>query len=202
MERRWGASALPSTFSGPPSGKREAASVRLKPVSRRPQYYDDVSARGAWMRAAGHRKEIPMLQLSLRPGEYLTIHGDIVVQLAQLSGSRAFLRVEADRSIPIVRGKVLERSGLPGRSAWHLFPAAAPGKAGMPSTTGVRSGSGPSAQWNSSWSGWRPGTAGRKPRRCGHSWSTCFQLYGRRSCPAKCRPCSAAKQPRTYKEPP
>ena len=50
-----------------------------------------------------------MLQLSLRPGEYLTIHGDIVVQLAQLSGSRAFLRVEADRSIPIVRGKVLER---------------------------------------------------------------------------------------------
>ena len=111
MERRWGASALPSTFSGPPSGKREAASVRLKPVSRRPQYYDDVSARGAWMRAAGHRS--PMLQLSLRPGEYLTIHGDIVVQLAQLSGSRAFLRVEADRSIPIVRGKVLERSGAP-----------------------------------------------------------------------------------------
>ena len=83
--------------------------------------------------------------------------------------------------------------------SWHLFPAAAPGKAGMPSTTGVRSGSGPSAQWNSSWSGWRPGTAGRKPRRCGHSWSTCFQLYGRRSCPAKYRPCSAAKQPRTYK---
>ena len=30
-----------------------------------------------------------MLQLSLRPGEYLTIHGDIVVQLAQLSGSHA-----------------------------------------------------------------------------------------------------------------
>ena len=54
-----------------------------------------------------------MLQLSLRPGEYLTIHGDIVVQLAQLSGRRAFLRVEADRSIPIVRGKVLERSGAP-----------------------------------------------------------------------------------------
>ncbi len=54
-----------------------------------------------------------MLQLSLRPGEYLTIHGDIVVQLAQLSGNRAFLRVEANRSIPIVRGKVLERSGAP-----------------------------------------------------------------------------------------
>ena len=38
--------------------KREAASVRLKPVSRRPQYYDDVFARGAWMRATG-LKEIP-----------------------------------------------------------------------------------------------------------------------------------------------
>ena len=201
MERRWGASALPSTFSGPPSGKREAASVRLKPVSRRPQYYDDVlhAAHGCAPLATGRRS--PCFS-SLRPGEYLTIHGDIVVQLAQLSGSRAFLRVEADRSIPIVRGKVLERSGAPRPECLASLPAAAPGKAGMPSTTGVRSGSGPSVQWNSSWSGWRPGTAGRKPRRCGHSWSTCFQLYGRRSCPAKYRPCSAAKQPRTYKEPP
>ncbi len=63
-----------------------------------------------------------MLQLSLRPGEYLTIHGDIVVQLAQLSGSRAFLRVEADRSIPIVRGKVLERSGAPRPECLASFP--------------------------------------------------------------------------------
>lgn len=55
-----------------------------------------------------------MLQLSLRPGEYLTIHGDIVVQLAQLSGSRAFLRVEADRSTPCA-GKV------PG-ALWGLPP--------------------------------------------------------------------------------
>ena len=52
-----------------------------------------------------------MLQLSLSPDEYLTINGDIVVQLARITGSRAFLRVEADRSIPIVRGKVLERQG-------------------------------------------------------------------------------------------
>lgn len=63
-----------------------------------------------------------MLQLSLRPGEYLTIHGDIVVQLAQLSGSRAFLRVEADRSIPIVRGKVLERSGAPRPECLAFLP--------------------------------------------------------------------------------
>lgn len=96
-----------------------------------------------------------MLQLSLRPGEYLTIHGDIVVQLAQLSGSRAFLRVEADRSIPIVRGKVLERSGAPGRSAWHLFPAAAPGKAGdaVYHWSAERERARPH-NGNSSWSGW------------------------------------------------
>ncbi len=143
-----------------------------------------------------------MLQLSLRPGEYLTIHGDIVVQLAQLSGSRAFLRVEADRSIPIVRGKVLERSGAPRPECLASLPRSR-----------ARKGRDAVYHWSEEreravrtmeqlLSGWRPGTAGRKPRRCGHSWSTCFQLYGRRSCPAKYRPCSAAKQPRTYKEPP
>lgn len=54
-----------------------------------------------------------MLQLSLLPDEYLTINGDIVVQLARVSGSRAYLRVKADRSVPILRGKVLERAGTP-----------------------------------------------------------------------------------------
>lgn len=54
-----------------------------------------------------------MLQFSLALEEYFTIDGDIVVQLAELTGGRACLRVEADRSIPIVRGKVLERQGLP-----------------------------------------------------------------------------------------
>ena len=77
------------------------------------------AAHGCAPLATGRRS--PMLQLSLRPGEYLTIHGDIVVQLAQLSGSRAFLRVEADRSIPIVRGKVLERPGSP-RPLQYLSP--------------------------------------------------------------------------------
>ena len=54
-----------------------------------------------------------MLQLTLLPEEYLTINGNIVVQLARVSGSRAYLRVDADRSVPIVRGKVLERAGTP-----------------------------------------------------------------------------------------
>lgn len=54
-----------------------------------------------------------MLQFSLVPEEYFTINGDIVVQLSDVSGGRAWLRIEADRSIPILRGKVLEREGLP-----------------------------------------------------------------------------------------
>lgn len=75
------------------------------------------AAHGCAPLATGRRS--PMLQLSLRPGEYLTIHGDIVVQLAQLSGSRAFLRVEADRSIPIGAGK--------GTGAVGGSPAGVPG---------------------------------------------------------------------------
>ena len=54
-----------------------------------------------------------MLQFSLIPDEYFTINGDIVVQLADIAGGRAYLRIEAGRSIPIVRGKVLERQGYP-----------------------------------------------------------------------------------------
>ena len=54
-----------------------------------------------------------MLRLSLAPGEYFTISGDIVIQLSDISGGRACLRVQADRSVPILRGKVLERQGIP-----------------------------------------------------------------------------------------
>lgn len=73
-----------------------------------------------------------MLQLSLLPEEYVTINGNIVVQLADLCGGRASLRIEADRSIPIVRGKVLERAGQPrpaclntpprGRGKYRRYP--------------------------------------------------------------------------------
>lgn len=52
-----------------------------------------------------------MLKLALDPEEYLTINGDIVVQLSRVAGGRAYLAIEADRSIPIVRGEVLEREG-------------------------------------------------------------------------------------------
>lgn len=54
-----------------------------------------------------------MLALSLGLNQYLTINNDIVVTVARLSGSRCSLLIDADRSIPIVRGEVLERGGNP-----------------------------------------------------------------------------------------
>jgi sRNA-binding carbon storage regulator CsrA len=46
------------------------------------------------------------------PGEYITINGNIVVQIAGISGERAYLAINAARDIPIVRGTVLEREGV------------------------------------------------------------------------------------------
>lgn len=55
-----------------------------------------------------------MLSLSLLPDEYLSINnGQIIVHLIRVAGGRAHLRVEADRSVPIVRGALLERQGAP-----------------------------------------------------------------------------------------
>lgn len=52
-----------------------------------------------------------MLCLNLTPGDYVTIGGDVVVQLDRISGDRCKLMVEAPREIPILRGAVLERTG-------------------------------------------------------------------------------------------
>ena len=52
-----------------------------------------------------------MLKLTLLPDEYVTIGGDIVVQLTRVAGGRADVAVYADRSGPVVRGAVLERQG-------------------------------------------------------------------------------------------
>ena len=51
-----------------------------------------------------------MLKLTLNQEEYLTI-GGIVVQVTRIGGSQVELAIQADRSIPIVRGEVLERQG-------------------------------------------------------------------------------------------
>ena len=52
-----------------------------------------------------------MLCLNLNQGEYMTIGEDVVVQLDHISGDRCKLMIQAPREVPIVRGKVLERTG-------------------------------------------------------------------------------------------
>ena len=52
-----------------------------------------------------------MLMLTLSPEDYVTINGDIVIQVSEFSKNRVRLSIDADRSVPIVRGKVLERGG-------------------------------------------------------------------------------------------
>ena len=52
-----------------------------------------------------------MLCLNLNQGEYLTIGEDVVVQLHSISGDRCKLVINAPKEIPVLRGKVLERTG-------------------------------------------------------------------------------------------
>ena len=52
-----------------------------------------------------------MLCLNLNQGEYLTIGEDVVVQLHSISGDRCKLVIHAPKEIPVLRGKVLERTG-------------------------------------------------------------------------------------------
>lgn len=52
-----------------------------------------------------------MLKLTLLPDEYITINDTTVVQLLRISGGRADIAVHADRSVPVMRGTVLERNG-------------------------------------------------------------------------------------------
>ena len=52
-----------------------------------------------------------MLKLTLLPDEYLMVGNSIVVQLLRVSGGRADVAIEAPRTVPVVRGAVLERQG-------------------------------------------------------------------------------------------
>lgn len=52
-----------------------------------------------------------MLCLNLASGEYMTIGGNVVVQLDRISGDSCKLMIQAPREIPVVRGEVLERNG-------------------------------------------------------------------------------------------
>lgn len=52
-----------------------------------------------------------MLRITLKPGEYFTVGGNVVVQFDRLGGERAHLNITAPREVPILRGAVLEREG-------------------------------------------------------------------------------------------
>ena len=92
-----------------------------------------------------------MLSLNLRPGEYMTIGGDVVVQLDRMSGDRCKLLIDAPRELTVLRGEVLERGGgqrpdcVLDAPRWHPC--------------------GPC------WPGWTAGTATCRP--CGGSLSIC-----------------------------
>ncbi len=51
-----------------------------------------------------------MLTLRLKPGEYLTIGKDITVQVFRRKGDSIEVAVEAPREIPVLRGKLVERT--------------------------------------------------------------------------------------------
>lgn len=51
------------------------------------------------------------LFLDLRPGEAISIGGKAVVAVEEKSGQRVRLRVEADRSVPIVRDEKHNQKG-------------------------------------------------------------------------------------------
>ncbi len=52
-----------------------------------------------------------MLSMQMKSGDYVTIGENVVVQVFKESGPQFRISIKAPREIPIVRGKVLERSG-------------------------------------------------------------------------------------------
>lgn len=52
-----------------------------------------------------------MLSLNLKPGEYMTVGGNVVVQLDRINGDRCKLLIDAPKELTILRGEVLERTG-------------------------------------------------------------------------------------------
>ncbi|MDE6954426.1 MAG: carbon storage regulator [Oscillospiraceae bacterium] len=107
-----------------------------------------------------------MLSLQVRPGEYMTIGGDVVVQLDRMSGDRCKLLIDAPRELTVLRGEVLERGGGQRPDACSTPPA---GTAGRSPGTGARPRPWPPC--GPCWPGWTAGTATCRP--CGGSLSIC-----------------------------
>ena len=53
-----------------------------------------------------------MLSLNLKPGEYMTVGGNVVVQLDRINGDRCKLLIDAPKELTILRGEVLEPAPL------------------------------------------------------------------------------------------
>ena len=68
-------------------------------------------------------KEINMLCITMKRGEYFTVDGETVILFDQLSGERAHLTIHAPRNVAIVRGAVLERNGNPPPPCLAKLPA-------------------------------------------------------------------------------
>ena len=68
-------------------------------------------------------KEINMLCITMKRGEYFTVDGETVILFEQLSGERAHLTIHAPRNVAIVRGAVLERNGNPPPPCLAKLPA-------------------------------------------------------------------------------
>ena len=52
-----------------------------------------------------------MLKLTVLPEEYITINENVVIKIERVAGGKVNLAIHADKNIPVVRGKVLEREG-------------------------------------------------------------------------------------------
>ena len=68
-------------------------------------------------------KEINMLCITMKRGEYFTVDGETVILFDQLSGERAHRTIHAPRNVAIVRGAVLERNGNPPPPCLAKLPA-------------------------------------------------------------------------------
>ena len=68
-----------------------------------------------------------MLSLQLKTGDYMTIGGNVVVQLDRISGNRCKLMVQAPRDMAILRGEVLDRRGATGLRVQRPAPTPAGG---------------------------------------------------------------------------
>ena len=103
-------------------------------------------------------KEINMLCITMKRGEYFTVDGETVILFDQLSGERAHLTIHAPRNVAIVRGAVLERNGNPPPPCLAKLPARKRGAtARRPFTVGTTSGGGPCIP---------PPTMRRRSRNC------------------------------------